>query len=56
MDPNAKVYDDQWLNEHSKCPKQPPALHPKIKWDQTEEEQKESLRKFSEAVVSICPL
>jgi hypothetical protein len=50
----SRLYDEMWLRKNTKCPVQPAAIHPKIQWSLTSEEKKASIKKFSEAVVSLC--
>lgn len=43
---DVKVFDE-WV----KCPKQPKAIYPKMKWEMTDDEKKKSVDLFSQAVV-----
>ena len=47
------IYEDKWLEDHSRCPVQPKALHPKMVWDMTEDDRKISIQRYSQAVVCI---
>jgi hypothetical protein len=47
------AYTQEYLEAHVKCPVQPKALFPKMKWNMTKADKVSSLDKFSQSVV--CP-